>query len=420
MKILTIGVNYAPEISGIAPYTAAMAEGLQGLGHQVRVITGIPHYPQWSNYTNFSGLTRLETIKGVPVRRVRHMIGSGGMGLSRILQELTFGLGAVTSAWKQPDVVLCVSPALISTALQVMRSKLPGQPPVAVWVQDLYSNGAREIGGSDLKGRILGKLESAVLRHADGVLVIHDRFRRHVVDDLGVDPAKVCVSRNWSHIDNSVVSDPRAVRRTYFGDAELVALHTGNMGAKQYLENIVEAARLADERGSSVVFGLVGNGSRRDALAELGEGIEHLVMVPSLDDEEYAAILQCADVLLVNEKPGLRESAVPSKLTSYFVQGKPVVAATETDSATSDEVRAAGAGPVITPGDPAALLTTIEDIARVMDRAEEYGRSARNFATEHLSADSAYQRVSDWLCGLVDKSVAHPGPRRGINTKETE
>ncbi|WP_420176030.1 glycosyltransferase family 4 protein [Luteococcus sp. OSA5] len=412
MKILIIGVNYAPEISGIAPYTTAMAEGLAKQGHQVNVITGVPHYPQWSNYTNFTGLTRTENINGVNVRRVRHVIGSGGMGLSRILQELTFGLGAALSPWHRPDVVIAVSPALISTGLQVLRGRLTGMP-VTVWVQDLYSNGAREIGGSNVKGQVLGRVESTILKASAGVLVIHDRFRRHVVADLGVKDEDVCVSRNWSHINVDLAADPTTVRRKYFGDAPLVAIHTGNMGAKQYLENVVEAARLADQRGSKVVFGLVGNGSRREALEELGKGIDHLVFVPSLDDAEYAAMLQCADVLLVNEKPGLRESAVPSKLTSYFIQGKPVVAATEPDSATSDEVRAAGAGPIITPGDPAALLDAVEDMAGSVSRASQYGASARRFAVEHLSADSAFQRVSTWLAGLS-------AVRSRVNTKEME
>lgn len=401
MRVLLVGVNYSPEISGIAPYTTAMAEGLAAQGHQVRVITGVPHYPQWSNYTNFRGLTRTETINGVQVRRVRHVIGSGGMGLSRVLQELTFGLGAVLSPWGRPDVVVTVSPALISSGIQVLRSKLPGQPPVTVWVQDLYSNGAREIGGSDVRGRVLETVESTILRAAAGVLVIHDRFARHVVDDLGVPAEQVQVSRNWAHISTASSVDPEQVRRKYFGDARFVALHTGNMGAKQWLENVVEAARLADEQGSPVVFGLVGNGSRREALEQMGQGIEHLVFVPSLDDDEYSAILRCADVLIVNEKPGLRESAVPSKLTSYFVQGTPVVAATESDSATADEVRAAGAGPVVAPGDPAALLAAVEDMAGSTQRAARYGESAQLFARQNLTAESAVVRVSNWLGQLV-------------------
>lgn len=37
--ILIMGVNYAPERSGIAPYTTGIAEGLRKRGHRVRVLT---------------------------------------------------------------------------------------------------------------------------------------------------------------------------------------------------------------------------------------------------------------------------------------------------------------------------------------------------------------------------------------------
>lgn len=405
MKVLVIGINYAPEQTGIAPYTAAMAEGLRDRGHQVRVISGIPHYPQWSNFTGFTGRQRDDVVNGLRVRRVWHKIADGGTGLGRILQEVTFGLSTVLQSWRGADAIVTVSPALISSALVVAKAKLTRRP-VGVWVQDLYSNGAKEIGGDGggLAARGLAVLEAVVLKLADGVLVIHDRFKRSVVDDLKVPAGRVTVSRNWSHLKPAEPEvDVSDLRRRLFGDAPVVALHTGNMGAKQGLENIVEAARVADRTDSDVVFGLVGDGSRKTELQQRGRDVQHLVFVPSLPDEEYRAVLQAADVLLVNEKPGLREMAVPSKLTSYFLQGKPVVAATENDSATADEVAAAGAGPVISPGDPAALLHTVENVAGD-DRGHELGESARRFAADHLSAESAIDRVSAWLAALAPRA----------------
>ena len=47
MRILVAGINYAPEVTGIAPYTTGLAEGLAQRGHTVDVWTGLPHYPQW-------------------------------------------------------------------------------------------------------------------------------------------------------------------------------------------------------------------------------------------------------------------------------------------------------------------------------------------------------------------------------------
>jgi colanic acid biosynthesis glycosyl transferase WcaI len=46
-RIAVVGINYAPETSGIAPYTTEMCEFLASAGAEVTVLTGIPHYPEW-------------------------------------------------------------------------------------------------------------------------------------------------------------------------------------------------------------------------------------------------------------------------------------------------------------------------------------------------------------------------------------
>ena len=48
MKILIYGVNYAPELTGIGKYSGEMAEWLAAQGHEVRVVTAPPYYPEWS------------------------------------------------------------------------------------------------------------------------------------------------------------------------------------------------------------------------------------------------------------------------------------------------------------------------------------------------------------------------------------
>jgi hypothetical protein len=45
MRILIAGSSYAPEETGIAPYTTGFAEHLVERGHDVTVITGMPSYP---------------------------------------------------------------------------------------------------------------------------------------------------------------------------------------------------------------------------------------------------------------------------------------------------------------------------------------------------------------------------------------
>src|SRR5690242_12977063 len=55
---LIVGINYAPEPTGTAPYTTAMAEHLAEKAAGVTVITGIPHYPSWAVDPTHKGTMR--------------------------------------------------------------------------------------------------------------------------------------------------------------------------------------------------------------------------------------------------------------------------------------------------------------------------------------------------------------------------
>ena len=64
-------------------------------------------------------------------------------------------------------------------------------------------------------------------------------------------------------------------------------------------------------------------------------------------------------MLLVNERPGLIEMSAPSKLTTYFEAGRPIVAATEPTSITAEEIERSGAGIRVAPGRPSAILEAV-------------------------------------------------------------
>lgn len=55
MHILIYSYNYHPEPIGIAPLMTELAEGLVNRGHEVRVITGMPNYPERKIYDAYQG-----------------------------------------------------------------------------------------------------------------------------------------------------------------------------------------------------------------------------------------------------------------------------------------------------------------------------------------------------------------------------
>lgn len=396
-SVLLIGLNYAPEPTGNAPYTTKLAEGLARLGHKVEVLTGYPHYPHWRIAQGYSGLSIQETLNGVPVRRLRHSVPSVPRTLNRLFMELTFGLHSALRRWGRHDVVLVVSPGLFSSAFAVAKARLTGIP-VAIWIQDLYSRGLEETGAGGSTTKAMKWVESRILRACSGVTVIHGRFRDYVVDELSVPGHNVYVIRNWTHIQHNEDFDRQAVRaRLGWSADETIALHAGNIGVKQGLENVVEAARLADAFDSHVRFVLLGDGNRREALQVAGEGISSLSFLKPLSDKEYSEALRAADVLIVNERPELREMSVPSKLTSYFATGLPVVAATNSESATADEIRTSGAGIIVDPLRPSALLRGVERLRSTPEEAAGLGAAGPAYAASVLSESTAISAYSEWL-----------------------
>ena len=241
------------------------------------------------------------------------------------------------------------------------------------------------------------KLERAALRSATGVAVVHPRFRR-VVRELGADDAAVVEIRNWNQarltpgLDRATARRARALPAT-----DTIVVHAGNMGAKQGLENVVAAARLAQTRGLDMHFYLVGDGNRRSALEESAVDVaSHLTFVDPLPDDEFHEFLSSADVLLVNQQAGVLEMSVPSKLTTYFSLGIPVVAAVAEAGITADEIRAAGAGEVVAPDRPEALVDAVERLVADPGRTDRFRQAALAFV-DGLSVDASMTRFDAWL-----------------------
>lgn len=404
LRITILGLNYVPEPTGNAPYTASLAEGLAAAGHAVQVVTGYPHYPEWKPRDGYSGWSRKEFANGVNVLRLRHHIPRNPNALSRMHMELSFGLRLVFARWNNPDVILVVSPALFSSALAMIGARLRRRrPAIGIWVQDLYSRGVVETGsGGGTLGRIMALIESQILRSADGVVAIHDRFKSYMVESLGLDPANVSVIRNWTHVPPSPTSGIPEVRASLgWGPDETVVLHAGNMGKKQGLENVLDAARLAQIQKSKVRFVLMGDGNQRKMLEGMASDLDHLQLVPPLPDDEFMGALAAADALLVNELPGVKDMAVPSKLTSYFNAGVPVIAATDPESATAREIAVSGGGIRVDAADPQALLSAAEALASDRPSALTMAANGLHFRYEILSEATAIGHYDEFVSSLA-------------------
>ena len=402
IAVTFIGINYLPEPLGIAPYATGLCTALARRGYDVNVITGVPHYPEWRVAPQYRRTwTSVETIEDVPVKRVRHSVPRQFTNSGRLLMETSFGIRAAMSKWHRPDVLVCMTPALVSTGLVCLKNRAfgPDRPALGIWVQDIYTSGLAETQaiGSTFSG-IARQLESWVLGQADGIAVIHDRFRTQLLHSFGVSPAKVTTIRNWAHVSSGARFDRDAVRERFgWARDEIVVLHAGNMGVKQGLANVIRAAQIAGQKNPRIRFVLLGQGNQRRPLEEMARGVDCLELRDPLPDDEFPAALTAADILLVNQKPGVAEMSIPSKLTSYFHSGTPVLAAIDENSGAAEEIRNSGAGVIVDSGAPGLLVDAVTALAGDSKLRTRLAANGTKYVAKVLDAQTSLDSFDQWI-----------------------
>ncbi|MGW0469230.1 glycosyltransferase family 4 protein [Streptomyces sp. NPDC003027] len=398
-----VSTNYAPEHAGIGPYATQIAEHWARRGHETHVLAGMPHYPSWSLDPAYAGAwRRTEERAGVVVHRRRHTVPPRQTALRRAAFEATVlvhGLLAPPSM-ARPDAVLSQMPSLaggIIGARLAARWRVPYVPVV----QDLMGAAAAQSGirGGDRAAALAARAERHALRGATLVGVIHETFVDKVAA-LGVDRRRIRLVPNWSHVARP--SAPRDETRARLGwrDGETVVLHSGNMGLKQGLEVLVEAARR--DPGTRIV--LLGDGNQRARLETLGAGIANLDFLEPVDEDEFPDVLAAADVLAVTQRASVLDMSVPSKLTSYFAAGRPVVASVAAEGGTALEVLRSGAGVLVPPEDPGALLAEVRRLGADPAAAAALGAQGPRHVEAHLTRAAGLARID----ALIDEALGGP------------
>jgi colanic acid biosynthesis glycosyl transferase WcaI len=175
------------------------------------------------------------------------------------------------------------------------------------------------------------------------------------------------------------------------------------MGLKQGLEQVVEAARVADGAATDLLFVLMGDGSQRSGLMSQAAGVRTIQFLPFQPERDLPDVLGAADVLLVSERATVVDMSLPSKLTSYFVAGRPIVAAVPDHGATAAEVRRSGAGVVVPVGDPRGLNEAVAHLRADAARTDALGDAGRRYALETLGEAAAMLRVDQLVARLIER-----------------
>ena len=361
MRILILTQWYLPEPARL---THELAQELQGLGHEVQVLTGFPNYPSGELYAGYRLRSWMrEEIEGIEVIRTWLYPEHSHSGLKRVLNYLSFALSAALLGLflaRRPEVLFVYHPPLTVGLPAWILSRL-WRIRFVYQIQDMWPETLRATGmlNNESALRWIGRFARWIYRKAAAICVISPGFRANLVDKA-VPSEKIHVISNWVDTD---FYHPVAVDPTQGQNLGMVrkfnVMFAGNIGAAQGLEVVVQAATLLQDI-ADIQFVLVGDGL---ALAELKESVaqhklNNVRFLGRYPAEAMSGLYALADVLFIHLKDDpLFRITIPHKIFAYMASGKPILAAIAGN--TAELVTAAGAGIVCPPENPEALAEAV-------------------------------------------------------------
>ena len=408
MRILIYSYNYYPEPIGIAPLMTELAEGLAARGHQVRVVTAMPNYPERTIYPGYRGqLYTTEERNGVTVQRCFVLTRAKRGLVGRLLLEssfITLSLWSALRGWR-PDIILNASPSL-PACLPVAALKLLFQCPSVLSLQDILPEAAVQTGllSNPCAIRLFERLEKFAYGNATHIGVIAQGFRENLLAK-GVPNEKMTTISNWVDVD-FIAPKPQSYsqfRQRHGLQDKFVVLYTGNIAETQGVTTALHAAQ-ALTAYPDIQMVIVGEGKRLAALEALRQqlGLTNLLLLPFVPRAELPDLLAAADVGLILQKQGVVGFNMPSKTQVLLASGRPILASVPGHGTAAQAVRASGGGLVIEPESPTALAQGILELYHNPDQAQYLARRGRQHALEHYSAKRAIDRYEALFAALTE------------------
>lgn len=404
MKILVVGLNYSPELTGIGKYTGEMAEWLAAQGHELRVITVPPYYPQWVVQAPYkSYLYRTEVINGVLVRRCPLYVPAKVTTFRRMLHLLSFALSSLPVLLGQlfwrPDVVINPVPSLFSSPMTSLVAKLCGAKSV-LHIQDYEVDAMLGLGMAD--GGMVRKLASGFERFVLGCFDKVSTISLSMMNkakEKGVAEDELIFFPNWSDTSRFVGVESSIQLRSELGVSagNKMVLYSGNIGDKQGLEQLIDAAeRLCDKPYDFVI---VGDGAGKEKLRSLADSkhLKHVHFASLLPFEQLPVLLASADCHLVIQKRGVADAVLPSKLTNILAAGGNAVITAESNTELGVLCREyEGIAELVEPEDVDALIDGIE---RALNR-DTPNKVAADYAQVNIDSEKVLRNFESELFKL--------------------
>lgn len=390
---------FYPETISSASLPTATATHLSQEGYSVEVLCGYP-----AGYSS-RDLSRREEYLGIVINRVRYITESQKTRFGRLLKFFTFILAISVRfcflrkfrtiiVYSNPPVI----PIVASFASRIFRNK------VVFVCYDVYPEIAyatSKLREGELLSKIMEYVNREVFRNSTRVIALSQDMSRFLLfnrPSMTVD--KIVVIPNWhednkSNKRNSAFAEYiKSMRNGKMSDSFIVS-YFGNMGIAQDMDTIINAIRLL-RCETDIRFLFAGHGEKMQELKRIVSN-EHLYNVDVFDflnGQDFADALNVSSCFIFSLVQGIGNYAVPSKVSSYLMAGKPVVAIVDDDMEIIRQIGSYNAGCIIGNGKSQRLAESIAFLRDNPSICIEKSLNSRRLYIEHYSREDGLKKYT--------------------------
>lgn len=387
MRVLIVSQYFWPENFRINSVAVSLCQR----GVEVDVLTALPNYPSgkfFSGYKFFGPF--IETFEGVNIMRSPIIPRGSGSSIGLMCNYLSFiflGLifGLIHTRNKKYDVIFIngLSP-ILSAIPAIFLAKIKSVPTV-LWVQDLWPESLSATGhiGNKKILNIVGMVVRWIYRNINLILVQSKGFIGSVKN---YSPSSI-IKYYPNSVEISHKNDLQNINLKLEGfDCKFPVLFTGNLGAAQDLQTILQMAiRLQPYEEIKII--IVGDGSKKEWMIQKAKeySLINVHFLGRLPPEYMGFIMDKAFVLLATlADQKIFSLTIPSKIQTYLAAGKPIVAAINGEGARV--LLESGAGFVAPCGDGEALAEIVLTLTnKSKHEILEIGINGKNYAERYFS-----------------------------------
>ncbi|MDH3796750.1 MAG: glycosyltransferase family 4 protein, partial [Flavobacteriaceae bacterium] len=241
------------------------------------------------------------------------------------------------------------------------------------------------------------KLEKKLYRQSDSIGCMSpanvNYVKRH---NTYVDTSKLHLLPNWETLKESheIVEEETELRKRYGLLNKFVAIHAGNIGLPQQVENIIELAETVQHL-NDLVFLIIGWGTEKNKIIALAKekNLENVIFMDSVNRNELGKILKISDIGLISLNKNFTIPNFPSKVNAYYRYKLPILSALDANTDFGVIQENIGCGFWSVSGDTDALKKNLLRLYENEELRREMGVKGYNYMKNNLTPNHAYQTI---------------------------